>query len=177
MTKCPCGSESFFEKCCGPYLAGQDVPDTAEKLMRSRYTAYTRADLDYIKKTMVPEAQKHFDAEGAKLWAEESKWKGLKIGDTRKGGPTDAVGTVEFTAIYEKDGEGLEHHEISRFRKSKEGHWQFVDGEAHEHKEGEGHHDAPPRPVTVVREGVKIGRNDPCHCGSGKKFKKCCEGK
>ena len=21
----------------------------------------------------------------------------------------------------------------------------------------------------------KIGRNDPCHCGSGKKFKKCCE--
>ncbi|MCQ2602175.1 MAG: SEC-C domain-containing protein, partial [Treponema sp.] len=29
-------------------------------------------------------------------------------------------------------------------------------------------------PTTVVREGAKIGRNDPCPCGSGKKYKKCC---
>ena len=28
-------------------------------------------------------------------------------------------------------------------------------------------------PKTVVREGPKLGRNDPCHCGSGKKYKKC----
>ena len=28
--------------------------------------------------------------------------------------------------------------------------------------------------VTVTREQNKIGRNDPCHCGSGKKYKKCC---
>ena len=27
---------------------------------------------------------------------------------------------------------------------------------------------------TVVREGKKIGRNDPCPCGSGKKYKQCC---
>lgn len=27
---------------------------------------------------------------------------------------------------------------------------------------------------TVVRDGEKVGRNDPCPCGSGKKFKKCC---
>lgn len=27
---------------------------------------------------------------------------------------------------------------------------------------------------TVVNEGPKIGRNDPCPCGSGKKYKKCC---
>jgi len=27
---------------------------------------------------------------------------------------------------------------------------------------------------TIVREGDKIGRNDPCPCGSGKKYKKCC---
>jgi uncharacterized protein YchJ len=27
---------------------------------------------------------------------------------------------------------------------------------------------------TVVRVGPKIGRNDPCPCGSGKKYKKCC---
>jgi hypothetical protein len=29
-------------------------------------------------------------------------------------------------------------------------------------------------PVTYVRDGPKIGRNEPCPCGSGKKYKKCC---
>jgi preprotein translocase subunit SecA len=38
---------------------------------------------------------------------------------------------------------------------------------------------APGRPATVKAEprtadGQKVGRNDPCHCGSGKKYKKCC---
>jgi len=28
--------------------------------------------------------------------------------------------------------------------------------------------------MTVRREGRKVGRNDPCPCGSGKKYKKCC---
>jgi preprotein translocase subunit SecA len=28
--------------------------------------------------------------------------------------------------------------------------------------------------ATQKREGAKIGRNDPCPCGSGKKYKKCC---
>jgi preprotein translocase subunit SecA len=32
---------------------------------------------------------------------------------------------------------------------------------------------APGRPVTVVREQPKVGRNDPCPCGSGKKYKQC----
>ena len=26
----------------------------------------------------------------------------------------------------------------------------------------------------TVRKGKKVGRNDPCPCGSGKKYKKCC---
>ena len=37
--------------------------------------------------------------------------------------------------------------------------------------------DAHEWPETYVREGPKIGRNDPCPCGSGKKYKKCCLGK
>ena len=31
-----------------------------------------------------------------------------------------------------------------------------------------------PQPQTIVRQGPKVGRNDPCPCGSGKKYKKCC---
>lgn len=172
---CPCGLENTYENCCGPFLAGTALPDTAEKLMRSRYTAYTRADIEYIKKTMVPEARKDFDVVETKQWAEGSTWKGLKIVDTQEGGPEDKKGLVEFTATYEKDGQGIDHHEVSQFRKTKEGQWLFVDGEAHTHKEGEGHQDHP-KAGTVVRDRPKIGRNDPCHCGSGKKFKKCCEG-
>lgn len=34
------------------------------------------------------------------------------------------------------------------------------------------HHHAALKPIT--REAPKVGRNDPCPCGSEKKFKKCC---
>lgn len=39
------------------------------------------------------------------------------------------------------------------------------------------HGDSGDRPETVRRKGKKIGRNDPCPCGSGKKYKKCCGAK
>lgn len=175
--KCPCGADATYEACCGPFIDGKALPETAEKLMRSRYTAYTRANIEYIKKTMVPEGRKDFDAVSAKQWAENSTWKGLKIVDTKLGGPADTKGMVEFIATYAMKGEpGIDHHEVSSFRKTKDGQWLFVDGESHQHKEGEGHHDhSVPKVTTVVRDRAKIGRNDPCHCGSGKKYKKCCE--
>jgi len=140
--------------------------------MRSRYTAHARANVDYIKKTLVPEARKEFDPAETKKWAEESKWKGLKIVSTKMGGPKDTVGIVEFIATYEREGTGVDHHEVSQFKKI-DGEWLFVDGEAHEHAEGEGHH-AHEKQVPVVRDPNKVGRNDPCPCGSGKKYKKCC---
>ena len=34
----------------------------------------------------------------------------------------------------------------------------------------------PTKPKTTVRKTADVGRNDPCPCGSGKKFKKCCYG-
>src|SRR5687768_14512038 len=98
--KCPCGSEETFENCCGPLLSGKDLPESAEKLMRSRYTAYTRGDIDYIKKTMIPEARDDFDEAQTRKWAEGSKWKGLKIVDTKDGGPGDTTGMVEFIATF-----------------------------------------------------------------------------
>ena len=142
--------------------------------MRSRYTAYTRADIGYVKRTMVAEARKDFDEAGTKEWAVNSKWKELKIVSTTKGGPSDKTGIVEFIATYERDGSGIEHHEVSSFRKSKEGEWLFVDGDAHSHKEGEGHHEGSVNSTPIVREAPKIGRNDLCPCGSQKKYKKCC---
>lgn len=140
--------------------------------MRSRYTAFVRQDLDYIKKTLAPESRKGFDLQEMKRQAAGVKWKKLTIHKTKKGGPGDETGIVEFTATYDLKGEGIEHHEVAEFRKDEDGQWLFVDGDAHTHKEGEGHHHHEPV-ETVVRSEPKIGRNDPCHCGSGKKFKKC----
>lgn len=169
---CPCGSEATFEKCCSPFLEGKKQPDTAEKLMRSRYTAFSQAEMDYIKNTIVPESRKKFTAGSSKEAASKAKWKGLKIVRTEAGGPEDEEGIVEFIATYEVDGQGIEHHEVSQFRKD-DGQWLYVDGEAHTHREGEGHHHHEPI-ETVRREQAKVGRNDPCACGSGKKYKKCC---
>lgn len=169
---CPCGTAQSFESCCSPYLSGKSFPDTAEKLMRSRYTAYTLGDIDYIKNTLAPESQHDFDAANTKKWAKQSKWLGLKIHNAT-GGTSDKKGTVEFTATYKEKNETLEHHEVSQFRKDEAGHWLFLSGDAHTHKEGEGHHHHHAKPETVVRDAPKIGRNDPCPCGSGKKYKKC----
>lgn len=173
MTMCPCGSGQKYKECCEPFLKGSAFPETAEQLMRSRYCAYTLVDVDYLKKTLAPESRTDFDAANTKTWAEQSQWKGLSILSTEKGTAVDKKGTVEFVAKFEQNGQVIEHHEVSQFRKNDKGQWFFVDGEAHTHKEGEGHHHHP-KQHTVVREEPKIGRNDPCSCGSGKKFKKCC---
>jgi SEC-C motif domain protein len=158
---CACGSERNLNACCGPYIERKSKPETAEKLMRSRYTAYTLADIGYIEHTLAPESRSDFDKAGALSWAKKSEWKGLKIISTDKGTAADSEGVVEFVATYGQEGQFIDHHEISSFRKDETGQWYFVDGHA-------------PGKKTVRRENPKIGRNDPCHCGSGKKFKKCC---
>jgi SEC-C motif-containing protein len=171
---CPCQSTKNFETCCKPYLESAALPPTAEALMRSRYTAFTFGNVEYLKNTLATESQKDFDAKSTEKWAKESKWLGLKILGTKQGGPDDKKGEVEFIASYEKDGQALDHHEVSKFRKSANGKWLFVDGHSHTHKAGEDPHHHEHVQQTMVREEPKIGRNDPCPCGSGKKYKKCC---
>jgi SEC-C motif domain protein len=161
--KCPCGSGQEFANCCQPYLEGKKHPPTAEALMRSRYTAFTQGDVTYIKKTLAPESRHDFDEAGVREWATKSDWKGLEIRRVEKGGETDSTGVVEFVAKYSVQGNAYDHHEISTFRRDQKEGWYFVDGE----QQGPGRE-------PVVRDAPKIGRNDPCSCGSGKKFKKCC---
>ncbi len=173
--KCPCSSNLEFNKCCEPFLKGTAKPKTAEELMRSRYSAYTEVDIEYIKNTLAPESRGDFDVKSTREWAQKAKWSGLQILSTDKGGPEDKKGTVEFVATYEFQGDGLDHHETAQFRKSDSGDWLFVDGDSHTHRAGETHHHhGHAKPEQVIRDSPKIGRNDPCTCGSGKKYKKCC---
>ncbi len=142
--------------------------------MRSRYVAYVNANIAYLKATLAPEKRKEFDEPGAREWATKSKWLGLQILETKKGQATDETGVVEFNAKYKLNGRTIEHHEVAEFRRdAKEEKWFFVDAESHEHLDGQGHHHHHAPTAPVVRSEPKIGRNDPCSCGSGLKYKKC----
>ncbi|MBD3317632.1 MAG: YchJ family protein [Chitinivibrionales bacterium] len=160
MPSCPCNSGKNFEVCCEPYLKSDENPPTAEALMRSRYTAFASGNVDYIYGTIHPDHRKEFNAEGIRDWSCNSEWHGLEIKSTENGGETDTEGTVEFIAHYTHENVKREHHEVAEFRK-KDGRWYFVDGNIIAHE-------------PYVRSDPKVGRNDPCPCESGKKFKKCC---
>lgn len=155
---CPCGSQGAYDNCCGPVIEGVRKAETAEQLMRSRYSAYTRGIMPYLYESTHPSHRKGYDHEGTKEWAANSEWHGLEIIATRGGGAADAIGEVEFKACYSGDGVDHIHHEVGRFRKMDD-IWYFTDG----------------RMVGLMPLHVeKIGRNEPCRCGSGKKYKKCC---
>lgn len=122
--------------------------------MRARYSAYATGEIDFLHDSLHPSGRDDFDFDATKQWAGDSEWLSLAILDTRAGGVNDKVGNVEFIAAYkDKDGKEFKHSERSHFKKMGD-NWYFCDGQSI----------AP----------QKVGRNDPCTCGSGKKYKKCC---
>lgn len=159
MNACPCGSGRAYGECCEPFIQGKALPETAEQLMRSRYSAYVTANVDYLHTTLHPEHRDDHDVDAARRWAAQADWLGLEVLATEQGGAGDDNGIVEFRVNYREKGKNKILHEISRFEKV-DGAWTYVDGEM-------------PRPETV-RVSARVGRNDPCPCGSGKKYKKCC---
>jgi SEC-C motif-containing protein len=158
---CPCGSEKTYKECCEPIIKGKKKAETAEALMRSRYTAYVVGEVEYLGRTLDSRGREEFDIESTREWSKDTDWKELEIVSVEQGGLDDENGIVEFIARYEMDEQLLEHHERASFKKSDAGEWEFVDGRVIGRD--------PYR-----RETPKIGRNDPCPCDSGKKYKKCC---
>ena len=157
---CPCKSGKNFGECCGPIIAGTAKAETAEALMRARYSSYVTGDIDFLKSSATKAVQEEFDEQASKAWSAAAQWHGLEILRCEDGQKGDKKGVVEFRALYTANGEFCNHHEVSSFVKEADG-WKFEDGEL----VGE---------TPIVREEPKIGRNDPCPCGSGKKYKKCC---
>lgn len=159
-TLCPCGSGEKFNTCCEPIISGKSAAPTAERLMRARYSAYAVHNIDFIISSCVREKDENsIDAEETRRWSEESEWLGLTILRTEKGGENDTSGIVEFTAAYKRKGLKDVHKERAEFVKEK-GRWLYKSGNV--------------TPVTIMREGKKVGRNEGCPCGSGKKYKHCC---
>ena len=158
-TDCPCSSGRPFASCCEPYITGKTAAPTAEALMRARYTSYATDRIDFVEQTHAPESRADFDRKASEKWAKGSSWKGLTLVAVKGGREDDSTGVVSFVARFGSGGKDYEHHEIATFRKQN-GAWCFVYGKS-------------PKPDPFVQTGPDIGRNDPCHCGSGKKFKKC----
>lgn len=154
---CLCGSGLDYADCCGVYHSGAKIAATAEALMRSRFAAYAMANTAYIQQTWhgsTRPTEEKLNFGGAAI-----EWRKLEIIQVKKGTVGDTKGTVEFKAYYQQNDAENVLHEASRFTKNN-GRWFYVDG--------------------VVKTAGQIikqnneGKNAPCPCGSGKKYKRCC---
>jgi len=145
---------------CQPFLRGEKQPPTAVELMASRYVAYATGAIDYLLETHDPKTRAQADRKATEEWSKSAEWRGLEILSTERGGPDDDAGQVEFIARYAIDGVEHAHRERSQFRRLDK-RWYFIDGKK-------------VTTATLRNTAPKPGRNDPCSCGSGKKYKKCC---
>ena len=153
---CPCGSGLTFGQCCEPILKRERLPATAEQLMRSRFTAHAIGDHRHLHRTYLETARKPYVEEPVQ--GVEPTWTRLVVHQHEVGAKPDTA-FVDFSAYYRDGDTEQAMHEKSEFQRI-DGEWFFK------------------RPVrsgpAPAKAAPKVGRNDPCPCGSGKKFKHCC---
>ncbi len=163
---CPCGSNIPYEKCCQPLHNRQLFAQSAEQLMRSRFCAFATGEWPYLLDTTHPQSTEPSNLNELEDWGSSKIWCSLKIIKTRQGRSHHQTGDVEFVAFYQhrqsNDSQTRtdtqrpilhQHHEHSLFKRI-DSKWMFTQGTA--------------------LDPIKINRNDPCPCNSGKKAKKCC---
>lgn len=118
MMKCPCGNPVEFDQCCGAILSGKRKAETAEQLMRSRYSAYVVEDVEYLVRTTLPKSRAPDLAQSIRSWMDEVQWLRLHV-------VSSTLDRVEFIAEYISNGQPGRHHEHSLFRTLK-GEWFYV---------------------------------------------------
>ena len=159
---CYCGKDKSFESCCEAIHMGEKRAKTAEELMRARYSAFASGNMDFVENSHDPKFTEMLDMEATRSWAKSCEFTRLEVIDSKNGQEEDSWGQVEFKAFF-KDKDSSEerlHHELSDFNR-RDGHWYYSEGK-------------DLGLATMVRATPKVGRNEPCPCGSGKKYKKCC---
>ena len=92
---CACGSGKTYTDCCGRYLDNDEIPQTAEILMRSRYTAYTLNREDYLLATWYPDTRPN----ALEIPGPDHQWLGLVVKRHVQTGSSHAI--VEFEARYQ----------------------------------------------------------------------------
>lgn len=143
---CPCGTGLSYDACCGPYHLGAAAP-TPEALMRSRFSAFNKKMSGYLMASWHPESRPtELDL------SQSPHWTRLEVLDTSQ---ILDQGTVHFKAIYRSGSAWGYLEEVATFVRQGE-QWLYLSGR--------------------VSEGrLKPGRNEACPCGSGRKFKSCCQ--
>lgn len=150
-TNCPCLSKNAFKNCCEPYLTNTKSPLHADSLMRSRYTAYTLKNIEYLVKTQVKDDNPNLFTE-ITAFASQAKFIHLDLISHQILDQTHEK--VEFKARYIMDDQVYLMHETSNFIK-QDNQWRYVNGD-------------------VQFSQKKLSRNENCPCLSGKKYKRCC---
>lgn len=164
MIICPCqrisnnSLEFVYKKqyyeCCKPFHDHTKLPDTAELLMRSRYSAYVLNNIEYIIKTTLPAQQSYLDQKAISDWSQQTEWKGLQILHHIPR-ISKRHAQVEFKAFFDTPDGVQSQYELSTFvklEKCKVLRWYFID---------------PTIQMTLTQK-------QPCICNSGNKFKHCC---
>jgi len=121
---CFCGNNLAFEECCQPFINLKKAPDTAEQLMRSRYSAFVTENETYLLNTW------HHEYRPQRIDFEpKTKWLGLKVKKTKEGSRSDIKGWVEFVARYKIAGKAERIEELSYFVK-EDNYWLYAYAEA-----------------------------------------------
>ena len=153
---CPCGSGKNFADCCEPVLKGQRIPATAEELMRARFTAHVTFDFRFLHESYRPTSDKPYVAEEGEP---TMQWTKLVVHAPEPSVDPDKA-YVDFSAYGTEDGVEKVLHEKAEFLRVG-GKWLY-------------NREARLGPAPYKSSAPKVGRNDPCPCGSGKKYKQCC---
>lgn len=124
---CPCGSGFYYSECCELIISGRKEAVTAQALMRSRYTAFTRANADYLMRSHATKTRPVKEQKNIEKWARSVTWMGLTILRSQDGEINDESGYVEFKALYLEDGKLQQIHEKSLFEREN-GKWMYVSG-------------------------------------------------
>lgn len=156
---CPCCSGKQFADCCQGIINGTRNASTPLELMRSRYTAHVCKNMAHIVRTMSGKSLKLFDKEKTEEeWFEQCQWTKLEVLEVSEVTSGSKQGIVEFKAYCSFKGKEEILHERSKFLKINN-KWYYVSAQ---------------KKSALIQTADKIGRNDVCRCGSGKKYKKCC---
>ncbi len=148
---CFCGSKKLFSNCCQPFLEGRCNASTPELLMRSRYSAFCKKNIEYLIATSHPSRRKLDDRQQLERTCETTQWLALKMIAASIDKTHPDTGVVEFVAFYQAQVIG-QLHEKSTFVREK-GQWYYLKGDI-----------LPP---------LVFKRNQTCWCRSGKKYKRC----
>jgi SEC-C motif-containing protein len=157
-----------YQDCCQPCHQGTQPALSAEQLMRSRFSAYVLRLIPYIADTYYQAMQSPGATAEIAEFANHARFLALKVFTS---GATPAIPLQTFAPLPGTATElekGYVHFQVwflvadklhlleehSRFV-IEHGQWKYVDGVL------------LPHPIN------KVGRNDPCPCGSGHKFKAC----